>query len=312
MQITNVNCPSSKYSIKCPYSMNPEYITVHNTYNDASAMAEISYMLGNNLKTSFHAAVDNERVVTGIPFDRNAWHAGDGGNGTGNRKSIGIEICYSLSGGERFDQAERLAAEYIAMLLNERGWGLDRVKKHQDWSGKYCPHRTLDYGWDRFLNMVNEYLNGGQPAPAPTPTPSGDHVYRNGSTTEVIYADVNLTKRIGSLNRWEECYCYGFFNGRPLVRYEVGNTGNYKIGFARWKGGAKGVGDVNITNEYHNGSTRENIFADTYLSKQIGSLDRYEQCSCLGVFNDRPVVIYNVNGTNNYKTGFAEWIGGVR
>lgn len=70
---------------------------------------------------------------------------GDGGNGTGNRKSISIEICYSLSGGERFDQAERLAAEYIAMLLNERGWGLDRVKKHQDWSGKYCPHRTLDY-----------------------------------------------------------------------------------------------------------------------------------------------------------------------
>ena len=30
--------------------MTPEYITVHNTYNDASAMSEISYMLGNNLK----------------------------------------------------------------------------------------------------------------------------------------------------------------------------------------------------------------------------------------------------------------------
>lgn len=75
MQITNVNCPESKYSIKCPYSMNPEYITVHNTYNDASAMAEISYMIGNNLKTSFHAAVDDERVVTGIPFDRNTWNA---------------------------------------------------------------------------------------------------------------------------------------------------------------------------------------------------------------------------------------------
>lgn len=131
MQITNVTCPTSKYSIKCPYSMIPEYITVHNTYNDASAMAEISYMLGNNLKTSFHAAVDDYRVVTGIPFDRNAWHAGDG-RGNGNMKSIGIEICYSKSGGERFDAAERLAAEYIAMLLKERGWGLDRVKKHQD------------------------------------------------------------------------------------------------------------------------------------------------------------------------------------
>ena len=123
MQITNVKCPENKYSIKCPYEMTPEYITVHNTYNDASAMAEISYMLGNNLKTSFHVAVDNERVVKGIPFTRNAWHSGDG-HGKGNMKSIGIEICYSKSGGERFDEAEELAAEYIAYLLKQYGWGI--------------------------------------------------------------------------------------------------------------------------------------------------------------------------------------------
>ena len=41
MEITNVKCPESKYPIKCPYEMTPEYITVHNTANDASAMAEI-------------------------------------------------------------------------------------------------------------------------------------------------------------------------------------------------------------------------------------------------------------------------------
>lgn len=79
--------------------------------------------------------------------------------------------------------------------------------------------------------MINEYLNGGQPAPAPAPAES--NIYQNGSTSEVIYADTDLTKRIGSLNPREKCYCYGTFNGRPLVRYEVGDTGNYKIGFAR-------------------------------------------------------------------------------
>lgn len=309
MQITNIICPKSKYSIKCPYEMTPEYITVHNTYNDASAMAEVSYMLGNNLKTSFHAAVDDYRVVTGIPFDRNAYHAGDG-RGNGNMKSIGIEICYSKSGGERFDAAERLAAEYIAMLLKERGWGLDRVKKHQDWSGKYCPHRTLDYGWDRFLNMINEYLGGDQPVPAPTPAES--NIYQNGSTSEIIYADTDLTKRIGSLNPREKCYCYGIFNGRPLVRYEVGNTGNYKIGFTRWKGGVHNAGNVNITNIYKNGSTRENIYANTDTTLKIGSLNRREQCDCLGIFNNRPVVIYRVNDTDNYKVGFAIWTGGVK
>ena len=235
---------------------------------------------------------------------------GDGRNGTGNRKSIGIEICYSKSGGERFDNAEKLAAEYIAYLLKQYGWGIDRVRAHQSWSGKYCPHRTLDMGWDRFLNMVRSYLDGVEPAPQPEP--SADHLYANGSTSEIIYEDTSLTKRIGCLNPWEQCYCYGIFNGRPLVRYEVGNTGVYKIGWARWVGGVRNTGNVNVTNVYANGSTRENIFANTDCTMKIGSLDPWEKCDCLGLFENKPVVIYKINGTNNYKAGFAVWQDGVK
>ena len=91
MQITKVTCPTSKYSIKCPYEMTPEFLIIHNTANDASAMAEISYMIGNNNKTSFHVAVDNERVVEGLPFNRNSWNAGDGVNGKGNRKMLVLD-----------------------------------------------------------------------------------------------------------------------------------------------------------------------------------------------------------------------------
>ena len=36
---------SSKYSIKCPYSMTPQYITIHNTSNNASAENEVKYMI---------------------------------------------------------------------------------------------------------------------------------------------------------------------------------------------------------------------------------------------------------------------------
>ena len=54
MQITRMFVPKYKYDIKCPYEMQPEFIIVHNTENDASAMAEISYMIGNNKKVSFH------------------------------------------------------------------------------------------------------------------------------------------------------------------------------------------------------------------------------------------------------------------
>lgn len=155
--IQNLVSPS-KYNIKCPYSMNPEFIVVHNTANDASARNEIAYMISNNNQVSFHYAIDDKEIVQGILENRNAWHAGDG-NGQGNRKGIGIEICYSKSGGKRFEEAEKLAAKFIAYKLNEKGWGIDRVKKHQDFSGKYCPHRTLDMGWQRFLNMVQVELN---------------------------------------------------------------------------------------------------------------------------------------------------------
>ena len=151
--------PSNKYSIKCPYSMKAEYITVHNTANDASARNEIAYMISNNNQVSFHYAVDDKEIIQGIPENLNAWHAGDGTNGRGNRKGLSIEICYSKSGGQRFIESEKLAAKFIAYKLKEKGWGIDKVKKHQDFSGKYCPHRTLDMGWQRFLDMVQSELN---------------------------------------------------------------------------------------------------------------------------------------------------------
>lgn len=165
---------TKKYNIKCPYEMEAEFIVVHNTANDATAQNEIAYMIRNDNKTSFHYAIDDKEIVQGIPVNRNSWNAGDGGNGKGNRKGISIEICYSKSGGERFIQAEKNAAEFIASLLKARGWGIDRVTKHQDYDGKYCPHRTLDMGWDRFLNMISAHLNVAPVEPAPAPAPTVD------------------------------------------------------------------------------------------------------------------------------------------
>ena len=63
---------------------------------------------------------------------------------------------------------------------------------------------------------------------------------------------------------------------------------------------------------YKNGSTREDIYADTALTKKIGSLSAYEQCDCFGIFENRAMVRYKVDGSNSYKIGFAKWIGGVK
>lgn len=157
MEIIKNLCPQRKWSVKCPYEMTPWFVVVHNTANDAKASGEVSYMLSNNSATSFHYAVDDTEIVQGIPEYRTAWHAGDG-TGNGNMHGISIEICYSKSGGERFLKAENLAAELIADILTRYGWGIEKVTKHQDYSGKYCPHRTLDMGWERFLDKVKTKL----------------------------------------------------------------------------------------------------------------------------------------------------------
>lgn len=158
--ITKNLVSEDKYGIKCPYAMEPVGITVHNTANSASADAEVSYMISNNNEVSYHFAVDENHAVQGLPLNRNAWHCGDG-NGKGNRKTIAIEICRSTSDDESlFDRAEENAAELIAALCKEYGWTTDDIYTHQHWNGKYCPHKTLDRGWERFLDMVREKLGG--------------------------------------------------------------------------------------------------------------------------------------------------------
>lgn len=159
MEIIQNLVTSEKYTTKCPYDMNPEFYVVHNTDNDAPAANEIAYMKRRPEKVSFHYAIDDKEVVQGIPENRSAYHAGDGKYGDGNRCGIGVEICYSLSGGERFTKAEQNAAKFIAQGLYEKGWGIDRVKRHYDFDGKNCPARTMAYGWSRFLDMIRVELD---------------------------------------------------------------------------------------------------------------------------------------------------------
>ena len=185
-KIVNKWTPKSMYGVKAPYAMTPQYITVHNTGNTASARNEIAYMNSNWNQTSYHVAIDDKEAVQAIPFNRNAWHSGDG-QGNGNRKSIGIEICYSMDNGysgaksARYKKAEENAALYIAHVLHQYGWGMDRLKRHYDWSGKDCPHKMhATNSYQAFRNRVQAHLNAlkkgstaSKPAPSkPKPKPS--------------------------------------------------------------------------------------------------------------------------------------------
>ncbi|QNK90364.1 MULTISPECIES: hypothetical protein [unclassified Sporosarcina] len=57
-------------NIKVPYAMKPEYVTIHNTYNDATAANEIAYMTRNATVVGYRVAIDDKHVVQAIPFTR--------------------------------------------------------------------------------------------------------------------------------------------------------------------------------------------------------------------------------------------------
>ena len=114
------------------------------------------------------------------------------------------------------------------------------LTRHNMFADTDCPGPWLQRHLPELAQIVNNILDGGQPEP--TPDPGGDEpvrVYQNGSTPEPVYADTNLSIRIGTLNPREACDCFGIFSNRAMVRYNVDGTGNYKMGFCKWTGGVQ-------------------------------------------------------------------------
>lgn len=94
---------------------------------------------------SYHFVVDASEIVQLLPLTEVGWHAGDGA-GDGNMTTYGIEICENED--MDYGKSERNGQILAAALLKACGGAL---YKHQDWSGKYCPHIILREGrWERF------------------------------------------------------------------------------------------------------------------------------------------------------------------
>jgi GH25 family lysozyme M1 (1,4-beta-N-acetylmuramidase) len=61
--------------------------------------------------------------------------------------------------------------------------------------------------------------------------------WKNGSTSEPVYADTAKKTKIGSLNAYESCDCLGKVDGMYIVRYKVDGTEHYKVGVVSYNGG---------------------------------------------------------------------------
>lgn len=240
MEIIDKLLTINKYSRNGEKQNKIEYIVVHYVGNaNTSATANRNYF--NNLakthstSASSHYIIGlNGEIIRCIPDNEVAFHSG---SYSMNRKSIGIEDCHPDWNGKFTDDTYNALVELCADLCKKYGISINNVIRHYDVTGKSCPKYYVEHQneWNKLKQDIYNKING-TPVEVPTEEQGSEekpmYKFKNGKTVEPIFADCNHTVRIGSLNKWEVCECFGIFNGAPMVRYQVGNTGNYKIGFA--------------------------------------------------------------------------------
>ena len=144
----------------------PEYVTIHNTddvneatgTNDAEQYARATFN-GNMNGVIVHFYIDETGCWQILPMNEVGYHAADGYNGTGNTKSVAIEIIMDGSGKDYDVKAEERGAKLAAWLLHKYNLGIDRMVTHQHWyPKKYCPANILPH-WGEFVEKVSGYLN---------------------------------------------------------------------------------------------------------------------------------------------------------
>lgn len=216
-----------------------KYIVIHWVGNaNSSAIANRNYF--ESLKDKYRYASShyiiglNGEIIQCIPEDEVAYHAG---NLTINYNSIGIENCHPDWNGKFNDNTYESLIELLVELCRKYQLSSENIIRHYDITEKICPKYYVenDEAFKQIKRDVEQYIGDIKI--------EGENnmgkIYKNGSTKETIYADTNLSKVIGSLSPYEQCQCLGKYNNRAVVYYPVGNTRNYKVGFAKWLGGIK-------------------------------------------------------------------------
>ena len=234
-----------------PYSRTGEklkavkQIVVHWVGNaNTSAIANRNYfesLKDKHIYASSHYIIGlTGEIIRCIPENEVAYHAG---NGTVNRNSIGIEDCHPDWSGKFNNSTYNSLVELCADICRRYNLNTNNIIRHYDVTGKICPKYYVEHedAWIQFKKDVANKIGQAESEVIVKEEGSDEPVrkYKNGSTREYIYADTNLTKQIGSLSPYEECDCFGIFNNRPMVRYKVDGSDNYKMGFAKWTGGVK-------------------------------------------------------------------------
>lgn len=158
MQIKKRFLNWEKQGQKCPFSMIPEYITIHEIKSNQSADTAARIISSNFGNIGAHFFVDEKEVIQIIPCDRNAFACGDGAEGIGNTRSISIEICRAEAQNKQlYYQSVDNALKLTKELMKQYQIPIEKVVRHYDWTQADCPCRMMRENlWQTFKFKLQE------------------------------------------------------------------------------------------------------------------------------------------------------------
>lgn len=150
-----------------------KYIVIHYTSNDGdSDEGNGNYFSNHIVKASAHYFVDGDSITQSVPDDYIAYSVGGqkwndcnktgGGKFYGqctNSNSISIELCDEVRNGiSDFTPATiENVVELTKSLMKKYNIPINRVIRHFDVNGKYCPKPFMDNKkWQDFKNLITE------------------------------------------------------------------------------------------------------------------------------------------------------------
>ena len=125
-----------------------EYIVIHYTSNQGdTAKNNADYFAREKVGASAHYFCDENEIWQSVKDTDTAWHCGAKTYrhpDCRNVNSIGVEICMNDKSGAVRQGSIETAAELVRYLMQRYGVPVDRVIRHYDVTGKYCPGPMVD------------------------------------------------------------------------------------------------------------------------------------------------------------------------
>lgn len=144
------------------------YIVIHYTANKGdTAKNNADYFARENVGASAHYFVDENEIWQSVKDSDTAWHCGGkrqsnkGGEFFGicqNSNSIGVEICMNDKSGNVRQKSIDNAVQLVRYLMQRYGVPIDRVIRHYDVTGKFCPLPMVsdEKLWNKFKSRLED------------------------------------------------------------------------------------------------------------------------------------------------------------